>query len=121
MDETASQPAPARDNGHVILRIILALAIVGLSVIDLLFSSQTWVLVASLGIIIIAVAFATGTSWARRVMGIVSVVTAFGYAFSAINGGGQFAITNALIWAALFLGVWYVNGEFSRKRPRSLS
>ena len=119
MDAPTNQPA--RDTRWVSLRIGLAVVIVGLSVIDLLVSSQAWVFVATLGIMVIAVAFAVRMSWARPVMGIVVVVAAIGYAFSAINGGGPFAIANALIWGVLFLTIWYVNGNFKRTRPGTLA
>jgi hypothetical protein len=119
MDTPTNQPA--RVISRVPLRIVLAVVIVGLSLIDLLVSAQAWVIAADIGIIFIAIAFAIGRSWARRVLGIVLVVAAIGYGFSAINGGGMFEITNALIWTALFLSVWYLNGELSWKRPRALS
>ncbi len=119
MDQPTNRPA--RDANRVPLRIVLAAVAAGLALMDLLVSAQAWVIAADLGIVIIAIAFAIGRPWARRVLGIVVVVAAIGYAFSAINGGGLFAITNALIWTALFLSVWYLNGEFSWKRPRALS
>ncbi len=119
MDQPTNQPA--RYTSRVPLRIVLAVVAAGLAMVDLLVSAQAWVIAADLGIIIIAVAFATGRLWARRVLGIVVVVAAIGYAFSAINGGGLFAITNVLIWTALFLGTGYLSGEFSRKRLRLLS
>lgn len=116
MDAPTNQPA--HNTSRVPLRIVLAVVATGLAVVDLFVSGQAWVIAADLGIIIIAIAFAMGRSWARRVLGIVVVVAAVGYAFSAISGEGPFAITNALLWTALFLGIGYLNGEFSRKRLR---
>ncbi len=69
MDQPTEQSAPAGDDGHAIPRLLLVGLIVGLSIIDLLVSSQAWVFVATLGIIVIALAFAVRMSWARPVMG----------------------------------------------------
>lgn len=104
---TETDHRTAQDTGRVVIRIISAVLIVLVSLLNAVTSGSTFVIAADLLVIVLAVGFALGKQLAGDILIVLLFLSALGYGYLWLGQGERGASVNTIIWALLFLGVWY--------------